>query len=444
MEFKSINNGVIILILLFVILLGYIEGFIGILQWLGLMPGHHPAFAFTGSFYNPGPYACYLAISVPVAIYLMTDSNNRLIKWAASMLVILCSLLIPATLSRTAIAACILGSIVAMTGYSLHFLKKLKGKRINYVWWIMAVFGVIVALTALYIIKKDSADGRFLIWNVATQAVKDVPQNGVGWDNVAGTYGEAQEKYFATENASEQEIMVADAPEYVFNEYLQIAIAFGPLAALAMIAIIGTALAVALRSKNYGLAGSTVAIAVVMFASYPLQFPLFVVTISIVLIGCFLSSESSAIKIVGSVIVVLCTVLFLCNDDRTDVNSSFQIAHSLHRQRDYAKSNEMLLDIKQKSSDPMILNIIGKNYQSLGMTDSAAYYLNKSTFRCPNRMYPHYLLMKLYNDSASFNRELSRKEAEKILTMKVKIESPAINDMRREAHLILNGSNGKE
>lgn len=425
---------------LIILIFGYIEAIMGSLQWLGLMPGHHPAFAFTGSFYNPGPYACYMAVSVPVAIYMMTNSNNRLIKWGALMLVILCSFLIPATLSRTAIVACILGTSVAMTGSSLNYLKKLRSKSINYVWCIMAVFGVIVALTTLYIIKKDSADGRFLIWKVATQAANDVPLNGMGWDNVAGTYGEAQERYFASGERTAQEIMVADAPEYVFNEYLQIAIAFGPLAALAMIAIIGSALAVALKSKSYGFAGSTVAIAIVMFASYPLQFPLFVVTISIVLIGCFLSSKCSVIKIAGSVIVVLCTVLFLCNDDRTDVNSSFQIAHSLHRQRNYIKSNEMLLDLKQKSSDPMILNIIGKNYQSLGMVDSAEYYLNKSTFRCPNRMYPHYLLMKLYNDSTSFNRELCRKEAEKILSMKVKIESPAINDMRREAHLILNGS----
>lgn len=121
-------------------ILEYKEVGIGILQWLGIKPSHHPAFAFTGSFYNPGPYACYLAISVPVAIYVMTNSNNRLIKWGASVLVFLCSFLIPATLSRTAIAACILGSLVAMTGHFLHYLKKLRSKRISYVWWIMSVY----------------------------------------------------------------------------------------------------------------------------------------------------------------------------------------------------------------------------------------------------------------------------------------------------------------
>lgn len=411
----------------------------GTLQWIGIIQSNHRDYPFTGTFYNPGPYACYLAVIIPVIVFLLYRYKLRKIQYFGISLLYGGIILITDSLSRTAIAAALLGSIIALSEYTGKNIHK---KRISYF-----VIGLMISTiigTSLYMIKKDSADGRFLIWNVATQAVKDVPLNGVGWDNVAGTYGETQEIYFASREGSEQEIMVADAPEYVFNEYLQIAIAFGSLAAMAMIAIIGSAFAVALKSKSYGFAGSVAAIAIVMFASYPLQFPLFVVTISIVLIGCFLSAKSLIIKLAGFGIVALSTILFLYNDDRTDVNSSFQIAHSLHQQRDYAKSNEMLLDIKQKSSDPMILNIIGKNYQSLGMVDSAAYYLNKSTFRCPNRMYPHYLLMKLYNDPTSFNRELCRKEAEKILSMKVKIESPAINDMRREAHLILNGSDEKE
>lgn len=86
----------------------------------------------------------------------------------------------------------------------------------------------------------------------------------------------------------------------------------------------------------------------------------------------------------------------------------------------------------------MILNIIGKNYQALGNADSAEYYFLKSTFRCPNRMYPHYLLMKLYSDSASYDILKCRNEAIGLLNMDVKIESSATRDMKREANLKLN------
>ena len=86
----------------------------------------------------------------------------------------------------------------------------------------------------------------------------------------------------------------------------------------------------------------------------------------------------------------------------------------------------------------MILNIIGKNYQALSMLDSAVYYLNKSTFRCPNRMYPHYLLMKLYADSISFDKAKCMDEANTILTMPVKIPSPAVDEMQSDARQMIN------
>lgn len=85
----------------------------------------------------------------------------------------------------------------------------------------------------------------------------------------------------------------------------------------------------------------------------------------------------------------------------------------------------------------MILNIIGKNYQALGVPDSATHYMRKSTLRCPNRMYPHYLLMQLYADSVSFDRDKCMEEANAILSMPVKISSPAVDDMRRDANLTL-------
>ena len=131
-------------------------------------------------------------------------------------------------------------------------------------------------------------------------------------------------------------------------------------------------------------------------------------------------------------------VLFLTHNDTVDIHRGFMAGHNLHKVHDYRKSNEVLLDLLKYTSDPMPLNIIGKNYQALGMPDSAEHYLNRSTHRCPNRLYPHYLLMQLYGDSLSLNPDAQRHEAEYILNTPEKIPSRAVDEMRQEAERVLN------
>lgn len=417
-----------IIIFIGVLALGYYEAVVGLLQWLGFMPSLHPEYPFTGTFYNPGPYACFLSIVIPVAVYAMEESNHRLTKFAGMGMVLLGAILIPATLSRTALAACALGCMVALGNRLQHFIRNLRKE-----WMLTGVLLVAVAAAGLYMVKKDSADGRLLMWKVAAETAIDAPLSGTGWDNVAGAYGEMQERYFASGRGSDQEKMVADAPEYVFNEYLQVAIAFGLVAALAMLALIAGGFIAAFRNRQYGFAGSIAAAAVVMFASYPFQFPISVVLIAMVVCSGYVSATPVAVKAGGCLATMLAAGLFLTNSRKTDVTSDFSVALSLHRQGNYRKSNTYLMKLMNHSGDPMILNIIGKNYQALGMPDSAVYYLRKSTFRCPNRMYSHYLLMKLYNDSVYFDVAAGLKEARIILDMKVKVDSPAVADMRREA-----------
>lgn len=407
------------------------EILVGTLQLIKMTDSLTPTNIIRGNFYNTGPYACFLSVIFPIVLRMSSGiSNNKFQKWVGMGIVLCCAILIPATMSRTAIIACVIGGIIAMSGkWNLKRLGKSK----------LLIAGILCVNIAggIYLIKKDSADGRFLMWKVAAQAVMEVPPTGVGWTNVAGTYGEAQEKYFASGNGSEQEILVADAPEYVFNEYFQIAIAYGPAVAIMTVALITGGFIIAVRNKNYGFAGSIAAVATVMFASYPLQFPLFAVTIALILIGGWLSSPSGIITFTATAIIVVITCLFLTHSETRDVRNDFAVAHSLHRGRNYRKSNALLIGMLPQSADPMILNIIGKNYQSLGMGDSAEYYLQKSVNRCPNRLYPHYLLMQLYGDTSYLNPAARQREARILLDMKEKIPSPAVEEMREEAKSVL-------
>ena len=418
-------------------MLGMAEAAVGAIQWMGILSSHHNDYPFTGTFYNPGPYACYLAVLLPMAVFACKNTGHilisRMVRWLATGMALSCAILIPASLSRTAMIAAAIGTAIAYRDELKAFLHKNKA---------MCVIGMLIAVLTIaggmYAVKKDSADGRLVMWKVAMQAAADTPLTGMGWDNVAGAYGEAQERYFGAGRGSEEEMMVADAPKYVFNEYLQVGITFGPLALLGMVVLMAGAFTVAFRSKDYGTAGSVAATSLVMAASYPLQFPLFTITIVLILLAAWLSSSHFTVKMTGSALTITASVLLLTHTPKTDVEAAFACGLSLHRSRDYIRSNEILIPLLEKSSDPMILNIIGKNYQSIEMPDSAEYWLSKSTLRCPNRMYPHYLLMLLYADSASYDRCKCLKEANTILTMPVKIPSPAVDEMREKAVVIKN------
>ena len=82
-------------------------------QMLGIFRSGHHDYAFTGSFYNPGPLACYIAVSFPMAVRML-QRDNKFQKLAGAGMVLLCAILVPATMSRTAILACCIGGMVAM------------------------------------------------------------------------------------------------------------------------------------------------------------------------------------------------------------------------------------------------------------------------------------------------------------------------------------------
>ena len=50
-------------------------------QWIGFFESGNPRYGFTGSFYNPGLFACYLAVGVPVALRIAVTENYKFQRW---------------------------------------------------------------------------------------------------------------------------------------------------------------------------------------------------------------------------------------------------------------------------------------------------------------------------------------------------------------------------
>ena len=413
------------------IVLGVIEAVWGLLQVYGYEPSNHSLYALTGSFYNPGPYSGFLAMCLPLALYEWLD-GKRIWKHMALVALVLMLLVLPSGMSRSAWLAALVAS-----GYVWAMHHRYRLYRYRKMFWVVGVLLLLSGIGA-YHWKKDSADGRLLMWKVATLAVLEHPWHGVGWENVAGAYGDAQEKYFTSGMATEQEEHVAGAPEYVFNEYLQVAMAWGVPALCGVLLVVGGCFYLGHRGRMFGVCGALLSLGVFSFSSYPFQFMEFILAFIALLVVCVMSCQKVGVQIVALILGVGAGFYLKENRSQKNVRALFERAHSLHKAEEWETSTEMMKELMKVSSDAMILNIIGKNCQALGQYMEAEEWFVRSTHRLPNRIYPYYLLAKLYAEVPQiFPREKLEWAVRMVLEKEAKVESTAIRQMREEVKVLL-------
>ena len=479
-RYVKLNEGILFLLTWLLILAGAIETVWGLCQVYGYTASNHSLYALTGSFYNPGPYSGFVAMCLPVCLHEWLKRGKSIGGYIALGVLLMMLCVLPAGMSRSAWIAAAIAS--AYIGW-MHYKKKITaGIRKHKALTIEAVIAVSFALCGAYLLKKDSADGRLLMWKVAVQAIKEKPLSGYGWDYVAGAYGEAQEKYFSKGDYTAQEEHVAGSPEYVFNEYLQAAMAWGVPVLCVILLLVITAMAGHQLSGNYGLFGSMLSLAVFSFSSYPFQFPLFVAALGLlVLVG--LMGWLHVFPVCALFPVVLCWAVsiyggyayFTHVQERETVNNQwqrvrmfyhsgayteavetykpfyeemkwnarylFELGHACHKAGKHEESNRYLKEALKVSADPMILNIMGKNCQAEKLYIEAEHYLLRSVGRLPGRIYPYYLLFKLYDEMPEGKYAKGRKEwaARMVLEKEPKVQSTAIREMREEVKKRMKG-----
>ena len=520
------------------------EAIVALNQLYGNGMSNHALYNFTGTFLNPGPFCGFLAIGVPLAVHYlvrsdklrdtsgpscasnvgadqcvrpdMPDNDNRgrhtglplqisydlLIARSSSLIafttLVLCLLLLPAGMSRTAWIAVTIG---AGTVYGMHrwaSVKKWCGTLLKSRKRLMVVGGAlmlcIVVGWGIFHLKADSANGRLFMWKVACHAIAEKPWTGYGAEGFPMAYAEAQEQYFAHGQGTDEEIYVAGTPDNAFNEYLTITVKYG-LIGLGVILIIGiVALACAICQRAYGIAGALVTVAVFAFASYPFQLPDFLSavillvavplchllryglhnlrTINVLTISHKENHRSYETIVIFFVVLSIGIVVkgveltrvwqvrheaakewrnarslyhmeaysIVCEDyaplyERMKWNHNylFEYGRALHLMEKYEESNQILKEAEQICGDPMILNIQGKNHEALGEFDQAARLYRRAYHRLPNRLYPLYLEMEMYASPACNRPEAAKEIAQRILDIKEKIPSKAVEEMKERA-----------
>jgi O-antigen ligase len=466
---------------------GLFEAIWGLKQLYGFTYSQHSLFKTTGSFYNPGPYAGYLAMIAPVALHYCLrywHCFHKIIQihylkqyCVLSLSVITLTfiwIVLPSTGSRASWLAVIIGCTVILTLNQRDIVLWLKNNTKKMTAYFL-IGSILLAFTVygLYAFKKNSADGRLLIWKNTITQIKDNP-TGVGVGFYAGNYGKYQAEYFK-KGGTDEEKMLAGSPEYAFNEYLQIAAEFGVIPFLLFMTVILNVIISAIKNRRVAPLGALISLLVFAAMSYPFSLVPFILSFVLLLILCTYSPLASdgenrktkiQIPVFLSILCAIPLMIYLTaqadqlyksyqswgsirylyytksyanakksyskeyDNLKDNVEYLFEYGQILSNLKDYRQSNAVLKRATILSGDPMLINIIGKNYQALKDFDRAAEYYTQALYTIPHRLYPHYLLAQLYIE----NNDLPKAQliAEKLLSIPIKISSPAINQMRKE------------
>ena len=377
--------------IIFINAIVFVESLIGLAQVLKLQTSGHPGFAMTGSFANPGPYGGLMAILLAIlGTYVIQNRNAQ--KWYYKALVILsciscalCVIMLPASMSRAAWLA--FGVAALVLGF----------KELDLADWIrkhksvaaIASVLVIIAMTGVFFLKKDSAIGRLHIWHMELRAIAEKPLSGHGKGTVLGVYGDTQAEYFAVKERPEIITKVAGCPEYAFNEYLKVGVEYGIPAMVGVIVVFILVIALMMKFRlpfAYGL----IAFSVFAFFSYPLE---------AIHIKSKAEKEWESIRYLASMELyedAIEELAPLYNDLKDNYRYMYDYGYALHKCKRYKESNEILKQGAAISSDPMFYNIMGRNLEAIGLYEEAEKAFIHAHHMVPQRLYPLTLLMRMH------------------------------------------------
>lgn len=508
-----------------------LQAALGLLQLYGFEPSHHALFGITGTFHNPGPFSGFVVCGLPLALgiillhreqlavisqQLSVNSEQLSVKefrvWSLGLVLrhciqalawitlIVILLVLPPAQSRAAWTAGFLGCLFVFLSFpgQLSFRDKLLMRfkngtiKARLLVSVSLLLIIITSLTGLYFMKKGSADGRLLMWQVSAQIISENPICGHGSGAFSTLYMNHQANWFESGNGSEAQAMVAGNPETPFNELLNLFIEKGLIAIL----LVAAMLYVLFSSRRTGQESPTKAhcinpILIISFKgtlitlltfgmfSYPFSISSFILQL-IVLAAILSPSSIIVLKSTGKktlfitipcVIVIIMGVIYFFPQriehykalktwreaDRFYTLGTYNVAaetyasaypelqfnglfmqmygKALNMEKQYHKSIEILSQAKHRFSSQIIQNALGDSHKALGNYSEAEAAYKKSTQMVPSLLLPKYLLAKLYFESGQHLK--AKQTALEIINSPVRVESSATKEIMREMNSII-------
>lgn len=442
-------------------------------------------FKLSGATSGKVELAMCLAMCMPFVFFecLNKKTNNeknfvtRIIQAVSLLCLLLSATLLILTESRASWLASFVGC--CYVGYATLIKSKFTIKR-----WQKLIMIIILCIgsIALYYIRTDSANGRILIWKITTTELINgnitlLPRQG----NFSTFIGDAQERYFSKKERPVTEQMLAGAPNYAYNEYLQIIVEWGVLIAFGVLCLI-TCLSIKLsRTKtenNVPFIGCFITIAIMSCFSYPFRCTTsLLVTFCIITGAIYLIITRTSLKmgfITISTLSIICSFVFRFRQDFLELKALEQCrqidlmctydeptkylhryehlipvigknpelmlayAKALYDSEKYISAIMCLHKAQSVSGAPVLYLVEGKCRQKQKLYSKAEDLYKKAYYRIPHKIYPLYLLMNLYLEQRNINQ--AKETAGKIIHTHPKIESPEFDFIQNEAKTIYNTS----
>ncbi len=470
------------LIVLFSILSIGLSGY-ALLQLYGMLESYNSNFKMTGPFFNPAPLAGYLVILSPVIMYPLLNPKG-VTKWKTHLYWLALALILLVVIPSQSRAAWV--ALIASTGLLLffryrQFLVRL-ARRTKNALFIALGFLIVGGGLGIYHLKKDSADGRLLVWKVSTSMIAKNPVFGIGYGRFAAEYNLYQRDYFAAGKGTEQEKFLADNNSFAFNEYLKIVAELGIIGLALFLGWVGfffisTKGETHSRGGQISLLGALLAIACFAFFSYPGS----VWGLNFLILGILaivaskntnvLISLPAWLKPVLAFFAILVTVGLGVNAQLSVAATSHWVkANEWYRMQYYEGArqeylaavdqlfaeglflqqagknmsiagspkagNELLQSAAQYRNDQVLHWSLGDNYTAMKNYEQAEKWYTSAMHMVPNRLYPEYRLAMMYyvkGDMENFQRH-----ANNVISRKGKIETTAETEMNEKLNLLFN------
>ncbi|MDE5944418.1 MAG: O-antigen ligase family protein [Rikenella sp.] len=413
---------------------GLVQSGVAFAQCAGWGASRHSYYALTGSFPNPGPLGGWLCVATLAAAVLTAQSwkNGRKIRAA----------LFGGGGSVIGIALWLTDSRAAWVGFcaGLFYFFFTKKCRYKLPMLIATLIGVIISCIFLYNYKKESADGRLLIWRVSADLIARRPVLGQGVGSFPERYMPAQGDYFAR-NPESRFTAVADQVSVPFNEWIGIVCEQGAVGGVLALLLLGAALGG--RATEAQRQGRVLLVGIGVFGlfSYPLTFPAFGVLLGAILARCANRpvvsvrpiSLRAALPVGLSVAIVGAAAL--CAIGRaggTDRNRYARLEKVSARMRDFSPSDLPWLE-RQARQLPVaeFYTDLGDRLLEADRIDRAADYYRRASQMIPSRLRPYDGLFRAYLRAGLVDS--AEVMTRKIVAMPVKVGNTTTIRIRRSA-----------
>ena len=338
-------------------------------------------------------------------------------------------------------------------------------------------------ISGLYSYKKDSADGRILIWKISLEMVKDKRILGYGFDGFRKNYMNYQAAYLQEKQLPETINNLADDNHHAFNEFLRIIIEQGIIGVIILFIFLTTIGYTIYKYKLYidtvsrTIISCLTALLFFSFFSYPLSTFHINALIVILLAGLACSSQDTPIwklQIRSISLIIPYSIIFFIssvylfsyskansdwlntlkgvytNDNileearkKLSGNPYFLSTYGkyLNKKKRYSKAASILSQsIKEYPSYYTVMEL-GISYKAQKKYTEAMHCFYKAMHMIPHKIKPLYFMMELYYDQKDYKSAIQL--SNRILCKQPKIRSSELNIILKRTILLQEKMNAR-